>query len=161
RIHDGINRVRVARREGQPDAAEVSGRQAACDFLPRLPAVRTAMNRGAWATVDDGPYVSPALITRGNEHVGVARIEDDIGNAGISVDGENAFPCPAPVGRLVKTALTAATPERTLCRDVNRLGITRIEHDAADVFTLLEPDICPRLASIRAFVNAIAITHAS
>ena len=130
-------------------------------FFQVLPPSVRAVNRRAGAAVDDGPDVATALIAGRDEHIGVARIEHDIGDAGVVVDLQNLVPRLAAVGRLVESAIAALLPERPLRRDVDRVRIARVDQDFADVFAGLEADIPPRLPAVGALVNAVAVADAA
>ena len=55
-------------------------------FLQRLAGVGRPVEARLRPAVDQRPDMPPPLIGRGVEHVGVARIEDDIGHAGVLAD---------------------------------------------------------------------------
>ena len=70
------------------------------------------------------------------QHVRVARIEHDVGDAGVLADVQHLLPGLAAVGRLVEPAIAARSPQRPLGRDVHRVRVARVDQDLADVLGL-------------------------
>src|SRR5207249_3562676 len=62
----------------------------------------------------------------------------------------------AAVGRLIDAAVGPRAPEVTQRRDVDHIGILRIDGDAADFARLLEPHVGPRSTPVGGFVDAVA-----
>src|SRR5262249_24583528 len=93
--------------------------------------------------------------------IGIARVEDDVGDAGVGADVKHALPRLAAVGRLVQAAVAARPPERPLCRDVDGVGVAWVEEDLADVLGLFEAHLLPRFAGVVGAVDAVAETDAA
>jgi hypothetical protein len=60
-------------------------------------------------------------------------------------------------GGLEKAAIAATFPEWTLRGDIDHVRITRVDHNAADVLRILQPDVAESVAAILALVYAIPI----
>src|SRR5262249_55124394 len=148
----GIEDVGLHGRNGESDAPELFVGQAGGDFLPGLAAVGAAMDRALGPAVDEGGKRSAALIRRRDDDVGVARVEDDVADTGVLGDLQHLVPGLAAVGRLVEAAIAAGRPERSLCGDVHRIAILRIDDDAPDVFGGFQADVGPRSAAVLALV---------
>ena len=100
-----------------------------------------------------------ALIRRGVEDVGVRRVDDDVGDAGVLADGEHRLPRLPAVSRLVKSAIAARRPKRPLRRNVDDIGVARIDDDLRDVLGLFQPDVLPALPAVDRFVNPVPHRH--
>ncbi len=77
--------------------------------------------------------MAAALVRGSVEDVGVARVHDYVGDAGVFADIERLRPRLAAVGGLVKAAIAARAPERALRSNVDDVGIARVNQDAGDV----------------------------
>ena len=108
RGHDqGVHHVGLLRRDGQGDAAHVHGGQAFRQFLPGLAAVGSFENARVRTAGHHHAGIAPALVGGGVHHVGVARVDIDVGDAGVLGDFEDGLPGRAAVGGLVETAVAA------------------------------------------------------
>jgi hypothetical protein len=54
--------------------------------------------------------MAPPLIRRREKRVRIAGVENDIGDAGVLADGEDALPGLAAIGGLVQAAVAAGAP---------------------------------------------------
>ena len=115
------------------------------------------MDRALGPAVDQREDVAAALVRRGDEDVGIARIETTSVTPVFSQIFSTCVPGLAAVGRLVEAAVAARRPERTLRRDVDGVGVARVDDDAADVLGALEADVRPRAAAVVALVDAVAV----
>src|SRR5262249_49421510 len=80
-LGDGLHHVGVGRGDGQADAADLALRQAARQLAPRLAAVGGLVQPAFGAAIDERPDVPPPLVGGGDQRVGVARVEDHVGDA--------------------------------------------------------------------------------
>src|SRR5262245_10993840 len=115
------------------------------------------MDRALGPAVDEGSKRSAALIRRRDDDVGVARIEDDVADTGVLGDLQHLVPGLAAVGRLVEATVAAGRPERSLCGDIHRIAILRIDDDAPDMFGGFQADVGPRSATVLALVDTVAV----
>src|SRR5207244_425830 len=113
------------------------------------------------SAVDDGPDMPPSLISGRDQHIGIARIEHDVGDAGVLADIEHLVPGLAAVDGLVEATIAAGIPQRSLGRDVDDVRIARIDEDLADVFGILEADVLPRLAAVVGAIDPVAVADAA
>src|SRR5262249_11883764 len=125
RLDDGVDDVGAGRGNGQADAAQFFGGQAGLQFVPGSAAVGRFIESAFGAAVDQRPNVPAALVGGGEQHVGVARVEDDVGHAGVFADRQHLLPGLAAVGGLVQPAVTARPPQRTLDGHVDYVGVAR------------------------------------
>ncbi len=158
---DGVEEVRDDGRDGQADAAEVAAGQARDHLLPGLPGVRGLVDGRAGPAADLGEDVAAALMGRGVEDVGIARVEVDLADAGVLVDGEHGRPGLAAVGRLVEAAVAARAPQRAVGRDVDGVRRPRVDGDHADVLGGLEAHVLPGGAAVHGLVDAVAVADAA
>ena len=75
RLDVRVEDVRLHRRDGEADAAELLVRQAGGDLLPGLAAVGAAMDRALGSAVDERAHVAAPLVCGGDDDVRVARID--------------------------------------------------------------------------------------
>src|SRR6185436_18710065 len=106
------------------------------------------------------PDAARALVRRGVEDVGVARVHHDLGDAGVLADEEHGVPRLAAVGGLVEPALAAGLPERALGGHVHHARIPRVDDDPADVLGALEAHVLPALAGVVGAVDAVPVRDA-
>ena len=108
--------------------------------------------------MNDAEIAALALVRGGQQMIGILRIHDDVGAAGVIVHLDEALrPGLAAVGGLEEAAIAAAFPERPLRGHVDHVGIARIDHDAGDVLGGFQADVAEGAAAIFALVNAIAV----
>ena len=96
------------------------------------------------------------LVGGGKDDVRVARVEDDVADAGVLADREDGSPGRAAVGRLVESAFAALREERPLRCHVDDARVARVDENLADVFGGFEPHPLPGLAGVGRFVDAVA-----
>ena len=77
--------------------------------------------------------MAPALVGRGEEQVGVPRVEVNFIEARVVRHVQHAAPGFAAVGGLVNPAFAAGTPERAVGRNPHDVGIFRVHGDHADM----------------------------
>src|SRR4029453_14912282 len=161
----GLGALRVDQREDgrafagidrQAGTSDVAGGQAARQPRPGFPGVRRLVDAAFRPAADHLANGAAALIRRGVDDVGALRIEDDVADAGVGADRQDRRPGVAPVGRLVEAALAARREQRALGRDVDDVGLPRIDQNLPDVFRGFEPDALPRLAGVGRLVDAVS-----
>ena len=84
-----------------------------------------------------------SLVTRGNDDIRVARINNEFINTRMLVNIENQIPCCAAVSGSVEPPLATVTPQRPLRGNQHLVGIVRIDPDLADVTRGFETHIFP------------------
>ena len=89
-------------------------------FLQVAAGVGGAVDARLRSAVDQRPDVPPSLIGRGVEHVGIARIEHDVGHPGVLADRRGGLPGLAAVGGLVQSAVAARASRAVLARPRRR-----------------------------------------
>ena len=115
------------------------------------------MNRALGSAVDHREEMTAPLVRRSDDDVRVARIDDDVGDAGVVGNLQHLRPRAAAVNRLVEAAFAARRPQRALRRDEHRVAVFGTDDDAADVLGGLEADVGPRTAAVVALVHAVAV----
>ncbi len=156
-----VEDVRVLRRDRQPDLAHLLLGQPLLQPAPGLAAVGRLVDPRLGAAVHQRCDVAEALVGRGVEHVGIARIADHVVHAGVLPGGEDRSPGLAGVGRLVQAALTARRPERPLHGDDQPFRVARVDEDLRDVLGRLEPAPLPALSSVATAVDPVAVADVS
>ncbi len=160
-LDERVDGVGLGGRDREADAAHLVLRQAARDLAPALAAVGRLVEARLGAAVDQREDVAPPLPRGGEQHVGIARVHDDVAHARVLADREHGRPGLAAVRRLVEAAVAAGRPERALRRDVDGVAVLRVDQDPADVLGALEPHVLPALAAVLALVDAVAVADAA
>ncbi len=163
RLDDGVDPVRARRRDGDRDAAQFAGRQAGGEFLPGRAAVEAAVQPAARSAGREEIRAAPELPRRGEQDVGRPRHQDHVRASRGLVDGQDLLPRRAAVGGLEEAALRVRAPEVAQSRHVHGVRIQGIDDDLADALGILEAHPLPRLAAVRAAVDAVphrdAVAH--
>src|SRR5262249_12278941 len=131
------------------------------DLLPVGAAVGGLVQRTFGTAIDQGPDVAAALVGGGDQDVGVARVHDHVGDAGVLADVEDLLPELCAVGGLVEPAGAAGGPEGLLGGDVDDVGVARVDDDLADVLGGGQADVAPGLAAVVGAVDAVAVADAA
>ena len=156
-LDDGVEDVRIDRRDRHPDLPLVARWQPAVDLAPSVAAVGGLVDPRPWTAVDHRPLVAPALPRGRVDHVGVARVEVDLVDAGVLVDIENELPALAAVRRAVQSALPARGPEGALRGNVDRAGVVGVDCDHAYMARRLQPHVGERQPPVHRLVDPIAV----
>ena len=133
---EGVDAVGGFGGDGDVGAAEFSGRQAACEFGPVLAAVGGLVDATVGAAGDDAPGLAQAVPHRGEDDLGMAGLELEVGGAERGVDEEDLLPGFAAVGGLVDAAgfgvrvIFEGAAERGY---VDLVGVGGVDSDRADL----------------------------
>jgi hypothetical protein len=153
RVHHAGIRPRDVERDApvgarrQAGAADLRPRPAAVDGLPQCAAGTAAVEAAA----------APApLVARRVQDVGVRRIDRDVGEPGVLVDEFDLVPGLAAVGGLEDAALRVRAEQMAGRRDIDRVGLLRINYDARDRLRLLQADVREGLSAVDRLVDAVA-----
>ena len=152
----GVDDARVDGGDGQADFADIAGGEPDRELAPGLAGVLAFVDARFGAAADERGDAAAALIGGGVDDVGIGGVELGRSDARVFGDREDEGPGLAAVGGLVEAALAARGPERALGRDVNDVGIARVDQDPADVLGLGEAHVGPGLAAVQALVDAVA-----
>ncbi len=79
----------------------------------------------------------------GQKNVGIGCVNGNVNDAGGIVHEEDLTPCCSGIGRLVDAALTVAGEERSHSRNIQNIGIDRINHNLANVPGLFQSEMYP------------------
>ena len=152
-----VDDVGIRTRDVERDAAVGARRQpVAGQLVPRLAGVSALPDRAAGTAAVEAAAGAAPLVARRVDDAGVHRIEDDVGEAGVVVDELDVVPGLAAVGRLVDAAFRVRAEEMAERRDVDRVGVLRIDDDARDRLRLFQPDVGEGLAAVGRLVDAVA-----
>src|SRR4029078_12124474 len=121
-----IDARRVVRTHPQRDPADVILGQSLRQLRPLLARVGALPDAALGAAADHLPHGAATLIRRCVDDVGVARVEDDVADAGVVADVQHPLPFRAAVGRLVETAVSAPRTQRALRRALDDVGLARV-----------------------------------
>ncbi len=158
-LNGGIQHVRVLRRDGQADLAQVALRQPLAELVPVFTTIGGFIECCVRATADIGGYSTMTLPGGGIKHVRVAWINDHVGHSGpdivVFISDQRALPVVAAIAGFVQTALAALAPQRSLRRHPDGVGIVRMHNDLADVLGLFQTEILPAGTAVKAAINTI------
>ncbi len=161
RGNGGIDHVGILRRDGQPDPPPVLALQAALYLAPAVAPVGALVDGRFRSAGDEDTHMPATLVTAGVQNVGIARVENHVGDPGHVADMKHSLPAPAAVTGAVEPPLAAVGPERTLGGREDRAGIARIDHDPGDVLGAFEPHPGPARTAVSALIYPVPETHAA
>ncbi len=160
-LDDRVDDVRVLRREREADPADVPLGHPRVELAPGLAAVDRLVNGRLGPAADERPDVAATLMRGSIDRIRVARVEQDVGDAGVVTDLEHLCPGLAGVGAAIDAALAAAAPQRPVSRHPDDARVARVDEDAADVLGLLENHLLPRLAAVERAIDTVAVGDAA
>ena len=151
-----VDDVRVLPVDVDADAADVAGGQAALDARPRSRGVGRLVQPAARSAAVETVRLALPLVGRRVERVRIARIHGDVDEPRVLVDELRVGPRLPAVGRLEQPALPVRAEQVAGRRDIDDVGVCRVNDDAADVLRVGEPHEGPRRAAVGRFVDAVA-----
>src|SRR5262249_36624922 len=131
-FHQRVDDVWMALRDLDADAAESPRRQALGQLLPRIAAVERSVQAAARTAAHESP-AAPTPLVPGRERRAPFLIDGAARDAGIVVAPETSLPRFPAVARAIQAALLVRSPEMPHGRDVDDVGVLRVDDDAADV----------------------------
>ena len=96
------------------------------------------------------------LIGSGIKRVGALRIDGDVGDAGVVVDGKRLCPGDASVSGFIHAAIFVGAPQVPQRGYIHDVGIGGMNHDASDVVRIFETHVGPGLARVERLVDTRA-----
>ena len=139
-----VEHVRVGAVDVHADAALGAGRNAGLDPRPRLAGVHRLPHAAARPAAVHAPLRATSLVGGGVQHLAVARVDDQLGGAGVVVDVQGALPGQAAVGGLVDAALAARGPQVAERRHVHHVEVDRVDDHPRDLLRRAQPHVLPR-----------------
>src|SRR5262245_38705122 len=144
-----VDDVRVRARDVDADASKQAFRQAiAFELRPRLAGVGRLPDGAARSTAVDAPGRAAALVGGGVKNLRVGRVDHDVGESSVLVNGLDIGPSLAAVGGLVNSALFVLAEETAERSDVDGVGVLRVNNDARDGLRLFQSDVGEGLAPV-------------
>ncbi len=149
RFDGRIDTAAVRARDGNADAAQrTGGKTVAFDLLPGDSAVRGTVKSRPGAAARKSPRLTAHLPERGEQGVGIPRVENYIDPTRVAVSEQHPLPGLAAIARSKNSALVVRServPER---RDEYDIRVVRIDDYGADLTRIDESDVLPCLAGI-------------
>ena len=159
RLNHGVDALRFAGRNREPDAAQaiLKRRQAASQRLPAA----SAVSRFEQPDAGTGePAVLPGRLSglpqHGVDSLRIGRIEGQIDSAGVFIFVEHLFEGPASVGRAEDAALVVGTVRMSQHGDEQAVRVVRIDDDQRNLLAVAQAEVRPCLACVGGFVDPIA-----
>ena len=103
------------------------------------------------------PRIDPRFPHGGVEHARVLRIHRQVDRADLRSGVEDPLPMLPAVARAVDTAFLIRTEAVSKRRDVDQLGVGRMDPDLGDVLSFRQPHVLPALAVVHRAVHAVAM----
>src|SRR6185312_14898537 len=119
----------VSRVNTKRDASDVVLRQTVRELRPGLAGVGGLVDAALGTTANHLSNGSSTLVRGGVQKVGILDVEHDVADAGVRTDRQHRIPGGSAVSGLVESPLTAGRPQRALRRNVNDVGIARVDDD--------------------------------
>ncbi len=158
-LHQRIDNVGILAINVQPNAASITAvliREALHKFFPGDATVHGFVDRAIGAATIETEDRAPASIGCSVERVGTLRVHGDVADAGVVINFQDLRPGFAAIRGFVHATLGIRSPQVAEGSHVNHVGISGIDHDAADVMSGGESHVLPGLAGVHGFVDAIA-----
>jgi hypothetical protein len=116
------------------------------------------MDAGARPAELEIPGLAEPVIGGRVKRVGIGGVHDDIDAAdrpALDDDVEDFSPRPAAINRLIEAPVGIFAVEVPQGRDVDDIGIGRMDDDAADMMRFGKSHVLPGLAGIGGFIDAV------
>ncbi len=155
-LDQGPDAARARPRNGHPDSSLDPLREPLGDRLPRVASVAGPVEAGVLAAAFHGPGPSHRLPDRGVENARVGRVDGQVHRARLVADEEHLLPGLAAVLRAEDPALRVRTEGVAQRRDVDEVGVARVNTDSGDLAGLLQADVTPALAGIGRPVDTVS-----
>src|SRR4030095_7505495 len=104
------------------------------------------------------PGLPPCLPKRGEDYIGIVRIEDDINPTGVLVFRENLCPRFSTVAGSKNSALLIRAESVAERGDQTHIGVGLMNDERSDLAGIAQPDIFPVLSRVHRFVNTGAVS---
>ena len=155
-LDPGVDDARVGEIDRDPAPAPRALGQSLGESGPGPSGVGRFPEAAAWAATVHAPGGPAPLIGGRVKNLVVGGIHHQFGAAGVHARIEHPGPGETAVGRLVDAAVAAGLPEIAEGRDVDDIGIDRVDHDPGDLLRGAEPHVLPGLATVGRFVDPVA-----
>ena len=149
--------VGIDGRNRQTDLAHLRLGQSVPQLRPGVASVRGLVDAGAGSELVDVPRPAQDLPGGGVHDAGVVRIDRKVYRAGLVVDEENLLPGPTAILGAESATLRVGTIRMSDGRDINQLGIARIDPYPPNLAGVAQADVLPGATPIRGFVHAISV----
>ncbi len=157
-LDQGVHGVRVARGDGDGDLAHRVlriGEAVTHQAFPGDAAVARGPQAAARAAALQMPRLHVELPHPGEQGLGVAGIDGEVGAPGVRVHEQHPGPAAAPIAGAEHAAGrrgAVAAPERAHQHDV---GVGGVDHDAGDASGRVEAHMLPAAPAVRRAVHAV------
>src|ERR1035437_10488228 len=102
------------------------------------------------------PWAKARLPQRGIDHIGMRRINHNIGAAGVCIFIEHLLPALPAVGGAKDTTLFIGTIRRADHGGKKSIGVARIDDQRRNLLSIAEAQMLPRLSRIARPINAVS-----
>ena len=156
-LHQRVNDVGILAGDIHRATSDVASRREAFgELVPVSAAVDGLVDSAARPSAVESEYGTPAFVGRGIKRVRALRIDGDVGNTGVLIDEERLRPGNAAVGGFEYAAFFVRPPKMAQRRNVDDIGIGRMNDNAADVTGFLKAHVRPGAAGVHGFINSVA-----
>ena len=156
-LHQGVDDIRFAGGDRQPDAAQLPLGQAFLfgKLLPGPSPVMGHMEPGARAPGFEEPGV-PFVFPHGHQQlVGIGGVHDHVGHPGFVIHEEDLLPGLSSIGCFEHPTLRVLPPGGADGTRVDGVGVCGIDKDAVDVAGLLQAHPLPGPACVQGAVDPV------
>ncbi len=154
RLGDGVDNVRRGRGDLDPDASH-EAREPPGGLRPGASAIGGAEDAALLVAGAVRPLLAVEVPHRRVQQVRVARVDVEVCRAVHVVDVEDLLPRLARVLAHEDAALLVRAEGVPDGRDIDLVGIERVDDDARDVTRVGEPEVAPGLATICGLVDPV------
>ena len=156
RLHKRVDDIPVLAEDIDADPSLVALGKTFAELGPAVAPVERTVDAASGTAPVEPPAGALALVHRGEDRVGVARVHGEVDRAGVFVDVQDLLPRLAPVLRSEDAAFLVRPPQIAHRRHVHDVRIARVDEDAPDVLCAFEPHVPPCVSGVGRLVDPVA-----
>src|SRR5579862_2771049 len=152
-VGEDVDTLGVALAERDPDSPAGFSVGQFIDQLPVLAAIGCLVDSAARSSFDKVPGPSIPVPSGRVNDVRISGIHRQVDNARMIVQLEHLIPGLATIGRLVDSSFRVLAVEVAEHADVDRVLVSRVDQDFADMLAFRQPHVLPSLPFVRRLEN--------
>src|SRR5258708_7001614 len=156
---EGVDAIGVGRDRDADASVGAFGQAMLLEPLPCRAAVGGAVQSAAGTTVGHAPGSAASLPERGEQNIGIVRVEGYVDAAGVLIFIEDLLPGLAAIGGAEDTALGVRSIGMAESSYEDYVWVAGVDDDLADGTAVAQSNVLPGLAAVEGFVDSIAVRN--